>query len=116
MKHILIPSVLIFAALASCTGDPNAGGIFWSPSMAQERQNNLRNELQAQETAYAAATKEQQQTRQKIAALRKRLAETKAAAAAPSTTPQEAQETERLKAETQALEKEIQALNDILLH
>lgn len=116
MKRARILSVLAFAALASCTGDPNAGGIFWSPSMAQERQDNLRNELQAQETAYTAVAKEQQQTRQKLATLRKRLAETKAAAAAPATTPQEAQEVQKLQAEAQALENEIKALNAILLH
>lgn len=42
MKHILISSLgLLGAVLSSCTGDPTRGGIFWSPSQAQERQQNL---------------------------------------------------------------------------
>lgn len=57
MKYILLMAAPVVLSLCSCTGDPNAGGIFWSESMAQERLQNLRAEQAAKQAELDEAQK-----------------------------------------------------------
>lgn len=53
MKKLILAVSFVAAAVVNTgcelTGDPTQGGIFWSPSKAAERQEQLRQELNARE-------------------------------------------------------------------
>ncbi|MBR3925906.1 MAG: hypothetical protein IKJ58_03995 [Akkermansia sp.] len=53
MKKLILAVSLLAAAFVNTgcelTGDPSQGGIFWSPTKAAERQEQLRQELNARE-------------------------------------------------------------------
>lgn len=55
-------------ALSSCetTGDPNAGGIFWSPTKAQQRLDDRQDHLDAIQSDTRATNRRSAATQRKI--------------------------------------------------
>ncbi|MCW1922515.1 hypothetical protein OKA05_08110 [Luteolibacter arcticus] len=45
MKTSLLAIAAVIPLLASCTGDPNSGGIFWSEPAAQQRLSDRQQRL-----------------------------------------------------------------------
>lgn len=83
MKKVTVPVVLcaLSAVMVSCetTGDPRAGGIFWSPTKAQARQDAL---LHQQSLAQGRLDGELSRTaalKSQIATLRRQIAAKQAA-------------------------------------
>ena len=74
MKTALI-STTVTVLLSSCTltGDPTGGGIFWSESMAQERQRAMQSELQTKQTELENLQRENSSLQSRRAALQKEL-------------------------------------------
>lgn len=67
-------------ALTSCelTGDPRSGGIFWSPSKAQARQDALRNTYMSLQGQATAAEQQNASLKAKRNALKNQIAAKKA--------------------------------------
>lgn len=103
LSRSLVCALVTVAASCTTTGDPRSGGIFWSPSKAQARLNNLR----AQENeSLQACTSEENRTvtlNRQIASLKAQIAEKKKKLQ-QSTTP----------TEIAALQNEISALESRL--
>ncbi len=103
--------VAVLGAAALCTacnttGDPRSGGIFWSPSKAQARQNEL---LSIQDQAQQAATAAESRTgslRSQINSLRARIAAKKD----QLNTAGSVAEADRLRAEIRKLENDLDSL------
>lgn len=66
---LIITTALAVSFLSSCTGDPTKGGIFWSPSQAQERQNALRAEQTQKQAELDALQQRNEQLRRQKKAL-----------------------------------------------
>lgn len=107
-------AVLLAAVTASCTGDPTKGGIFWSPSQAQARQDALRADLANKTAELNTATNTTAQKQQQLQSLRAQLARARQKAAAPqnNTAAEDSAEIEKLQAEVRALEKEIETISN----
>jgi TolA-binding protein len=94
--------------LSSCTttGDPRSGGIFWSPSKAQARQNELLGiQAQAQREADAAESRTGDLRRQ-ISSLKSQIAAKKRSLNSTSSI----EEASRIRAEIRKLEKDLDNL------
>lgn len=101
-------SVLGAAFCVSCTttGDPRSGGIFWSPSKAQERQNELLSIQASSQKAADAAENRTSSLRNQIASLQSQIAAKKRAL----TNAGSIKEAERIRAEIRKLEQDLDSL------
>ncbi len=106
MNKELVIGVLFICGLASCTGDPTRGGIFWSPAKAQERQDDLIKTARTLKADADVENAKNKQLNQQLSSLKRQLAQAKAdlSNATYTATPQEIKE---LEAEVDRLEREL---------
>lgn len=108
MKNILfVAGATCAALLVSCTGDPTRGGIFWSPSKAQERRQQL---VMLQDARAEEAADLDRTIRSKQSRLRALMAKINRAKSASASADSDA-ETAQLQAEAARLQQEINMLS-----
>jgi len=78
---ILVLAAAIVFAVSGCatTGDPNAGGIFWSESKAKQRQDEMRAALHQEQRRGAELQDEKQRLENEISELQRKIKEMEAA-------------------------------------
>lgn len=113
MNIRLAPLTLISACavLVSCetTGDPTQGGIFWSPTKAQARQQILNAQLNESQAQVDALESKQNQLLKQRANLRRQISEIKRRLEGAT----DVSETARLQRQVKALEDELETLSSI---
>lgn len=109
----LIPSVLL---LASCTGDPTRGGIFWSEAKAQERQAALINTQSAKLATFQTEQTKRTNLQNQITAVQRQIAAKKKRLNQISESPETGNLSERARLiqEIAALEKELAEIRSSL--
>lgn len=93
--------------VASCTGDPTSGGIFWSESKAQARQASL---LQEMNFKKAQAQQESAKSRKLLAKRNQLRAAQAKLSALPAESPEAAAERASIEAEIRKVERDISIL------
>lgn len=113
MKHhffFATIGVALLAALVSCTGDPTRGGIFWSESKAQERQDALQQEVNAR---YTMAEQEVATNKQLTAKRNQLLAKQRELQKINSSSSADAATRAQLIGEIERLQRELDALSGV---